>query len=63
MPAASSAPHIQAVLISGYPEGRCRNARQLRVADVLDLGAVPVPVLNRAAAAGVDTSRLVTMNE
>lgn len=46
---AINVPHIQAVLTWGYPDGRWRNAAPcLASRNILDRGAVPVPVLHRS---------------
>ena len=60
-----SAPHIQAVLTCGYPDGRCRRAAP----SLASRNTFSIEVRCRyqcstaAARSPVDTSRLVTMNE
>ena len=65
MVAASSAPHIQARLTWGYPEGRCRRAAPSLLSRKMFSTVVRCRYQCSAAAAlsGLDTSRFVRMNE
>jgi hypothetical protein len=63
--AASSSPHIQAVLTWGYPEGRCRGAAPSLLSRKMFSTVVRCRYQCSAAAtlSGLDMSRLVKMNE
>src|SRR5579859_6669092 len=65
MVAASSAPHIHAVLTWGYPDGRCRRAAPSLLSRKMFSTVVRCRYQCSAAAAlaELDTSRFVKMNE
>ena len=65
MVAASSAPHIQARFTWGYPDGRCRRAAPSLLSRKMFSTVVRCRYQCSAAIAlsGLDTSRLVRMNE
>ncbi len=63
--AAMSAPHVQAVLTCLFPEGRCRSAAPCLVSRKMfsTLVRCRYQCSTAATLSGVDTSRLVRMNE